>query len=166
MLEDGRSIRLLNVIDDFNREALGMEVDFSLPSYRVIRVLTQIMAWSGKPEVIRCENGPEYISATLPAARAFVLNTSNQANRNKTPTWSASTERSAMNGCPSMIGATLTRCGSSLRSRCGAASMNVQTWPWAVSPRNSYWSWPHSSTSRSDGIRGVTEPHTPPCRAY
>ncbi|MGC4441455.1 DDE-type integrase/transposase/recombinase, partial [Streptococcus suis] len=66
MLEDGRSIRLLNVIDDFNREALGMEVDFSLPSYRVIRVLTQIMAWSGKPEVIRCENGPEYISATLP----------------------------------------------------------------------------------------------------
>ena len=65
MLEDGRSIRLLNVIDDFNREALGMEVDFSLPSYRVIRVLTQIMAWSGKPEVIRCENGPEYISATL-----------------------------------------------------------------------------------------------------
>ena len=39
-LEDGRSIRLLNVIDDFNREALGIEVDLSLPSHRVIRVLT------------------------------------------------------------------------------------------------------------------------------
>jgi len=38
-LEDGRSFRLLNVIDDFNREALGIEVDFSLPSERVIRVL-------------------------------------------------------------------------------------------------------------------------------
>ena len=38
-LIDGRSIRLLNVIDDFNREALGIEVDFSLPSERVIRVL-------------------------------------------------------------------------------------------------------------------------------
>ncbi len=29
--KDGRSIRLLNVIDDFNREALGIEIDFSLP---------------------------------------------------------------------------------------------------------------------------------------
>jgi putative transposase len=36
-LEDGRTFRLLNVIDDFNREAIGMEVDFSLPSERVIR---------------------------------------------------------------------------------------------------------------------------------
>jgi hypothetical protein len=64
-LEDGRSIRLLNVIDDFNREALGIEVDFSLPSHRAIRTLAQIMAWRGKPQVIRCDNGPEYISATL-----------------------------------------------------------------------------------------------------
>ena len=64
-LEDGRSIRLLNVIDDFNREALGIEVDFSLPAQRVIRVLEQIMQWRGKPQVIRCDNGPEYISATL-----------------------------------------------------------------------------------------------------
>ena len=60
-LEDGSSIRLLNVIDDFNREALSIEVDFSLPSHRVIRVLTQVMTWLGKPEVIRCDNGPEYI---------------------------------------------------------------------------------------------------------
>lgn len=64
-LEDGRCIRLLNAIDDFNREALGIEVDFSLPSHRMIRVLTQIMAWRGEPKVIRCDNGPEYISATL-----------------------------------------------------------------------------------------------------
>jgi putative transposase len=66
-LEDGRSIRRLNVIDDFNREALGIEVDFSLPSHRVIRVLTQIMAWREKPQpqAIRCDNGPKYISATL-----------------------------------------------------------------------------------------------------
>lgn len=64
-LEDERSIRLLNVIDYFNREALGIEVDFSLPSHRVIRVLGQIMAWRGKPQAIRCDNGPEYISATL-----------------------------------------------------------------------------------------------------
>jgi putative transposase len=56
-LEDGRSFRLFNVIDDFNREALGIEVDFSLPSEQVIRALRQIIGWRGKPEVIRCANG-------------------------------------------------------------------------------------------------------------
>jgi putative transposase len=44
-LEDGRTSRLFNVIDDFNREALGIEVDFSLPSERVIRSLEQIIEW-------------------------------------------------------------------------------------------------------------------------
>ena len=57
-LEDGRSFRLFNVIDDFKREALGIEADFSLPTLRVIRALTQIIAWRGKPQVIRCDNGP------------------------------------------------------------------------------------------------------------
>ena len=42
-LEDGRTFRLFNVIDYFNREAIGMEVDFSLPSERVIRELKQII---------------------------------------------------------------------------------------------------------------------------
>ena len=66
-LADGRSFRLLNIIDDFNREALGIEVDFSLPTLRVIRTLTQVIAWRGKPQVIRCDNGPEYISAAIEA---------------------------------------------------------------------------------------------------
>lgn len=61
-LTDGRSIRLFNVIDDFNREALAIEIDFSLPSERVIRVLDQIIEWRGEPDVIRCDNGPEYVS--------------------------------------------------------------------------------------------------------
>ena len=64
-LADGRSIRVLNVIDDFNREALGIEVDFSLPSERVIRTLKQIIGWRGKPSAIRCDNGPEYLSAAI-----------------------------------------------------------------------------------------------------
>lgn len=64
-LSNGRCIRLFNVIDDFNREALGIDVDFSLPSERVIRSLEQIIAWRGAPGVIRCDNGPEYISAAL-----------------------------------------------------------------------------------------------------
>lgn len=64
-LQNGRSFRLLNVIDDFNREGLGIEVDFSLPAARVIRTLAQIIEWRGKPKFIRCDNGPEYISGEL-----------------------------------------------------------------------------------------------------
>ena len=64
-LENGRGIRLFNVIDDFNREALAVDIDFSLPAARVIRSLRQIISWRGKPKVIRCDNGPEYISAAL-----------------------------------------------------------------------------------------------------
>ena len=64
-LTDGRSYRLFNVIDDFNREGLGIEVDFSLPAERVIRSLDRIIEWRGKPLSIRCDNGPEYISQAL-----------------------------------------------------------------------------------------------------
>ena len=42
-LEDGRAFRLLNVVDNFNREAINMAVDFSLPSELVIRELKQII---------------------------------------------------------------------------------------------------------------------------
>lgn len=64
-LDAGRSFRLFNVIDDFNREVLGIEVDFSLPSERVIRALERIIEWRGKPLAIRCDNGPEYISTAV-----------------------------------------------------------------------------------------------------
>ena len=42
-LADGRSVRVLNIIDDFNREALTIEVDFSLPASRVVRILEQLI---------------------------------------------------------------------------------------------------------------------------
>jgi putative transposase len=64
-LQDGRSFRLFNLIDDFNREALAIEIVLSLPSARVIRVLQQLIAWRGKSIVIRCDNGPEYVSAQI-----------------------------------------------------------------------------------------------------
>ncbi|UQN12731.1 IS3 family transposase [Methylococcus capsulatus] len=67
---DGRKFRLFNVIDDFNRASLGMEVDFSLPSERVTRALEQVMEWRGRPRVIRCDNGPENISAKVQARAA------------------------------------------------------------------------------------------------
>jgi putative transposase len=43
-LQDGRSFRLFNLIDDFNREALAIEIDLSLPSARVIRVTCLVLS--------------------------------------------------------------------------------------------------------------------------
>jgi len=56
-LIDGRSLRTFNVLDDFNREGLAVDVDLSLPSARVIRSLKRIIEWRGKPLAIRCDNG-------------------------------------------------------------------------------------------------------------
>jgi putative transposase len=52
-LEVGRTFKLFNVIDDFNREALGIELDFSLPSERVILAQKQIISLRGKPQLMR-----------------------------------------------------------------------------------------------------------------
>lgn len=62
-LSSGRSFRTFNVLDDYNREGLGIEVDFSLPSARITRVLDQIIEWRGMPEAIRSDNGTEMRSA-------------------------------------------------------------------------------------------------------
>jgi putative transposase len=64
-LSDGRSFRLFNVIDDFNREGLAMEVDRSLPAERVVRALDQLIEWRRAPIRIRSDNGPEYVGHTL-----------------------------------------------------------------------------------------------------
>jgi putative transposase len=64
-LSNGRTFRTLNVIDDFNREALWIEVDTSLPAERVVRVLEQLLSWRGRPSRIRMDNGPEFISKRL-----------------------------------------------------------------------------------------------------
>jgi putative transposase len=62
---NGRAFRTFNVLDDYNREGLGIEVDVSLPSERVTRALDNIIEWRGKPKALRCDNGPEYISNIL-----------------------------------------------------------------------------------------------------
>ena len=64
-LSDGRCMRLFNVIDDFNPEALAIDVDISLPAERVIRSLNQVIGWRGRPATIRCDNRPKYISGAL-----------------------------------------------------------------------------------------------------
>ena len=64
-LECGRAIRTLNIIDDFNREGLWIEIDTSLPAERVVRVLEMLTLWRGCPQQIRIDNGPELISHKL-----------------------------------------------------------------------------------------------------
>ena len=64
-LTDGRRFRTLNVVDDWNREVLGIEVDFSLPATRVVALLITLVRHHGIPAHIRVDNGPELISQGL-----------------------------------------------------------------------------------------------------
>lgn len=66
-LTNGRKFRTFNLMDDFNREALAVEADTSLPARHVARVLERVIWERGKPESIRVDNGPEFISSTLEA---------------------------------------------------------------------------------------------------
>lgn len=64
-LWDGRRFRTFNVIDDFSREALAIEIDLNLPATRVIRTLERIAAWRGYPAKLRLDNGPEFVAWAL-----------------------------------------------------------------------------------------------------
>jgi putative transposase len=144
-LSDGRSIRVLNVIDDYNREALGMEIDFFLPSERVIRALKQIIEWRGRPLVIRCDNGPENVSGAIQnwaEEAGLPSNTSSRVSRSRTLTLNGSTGRYATSGYRSITGKTSMKSEITQPGGSGPTIMNVQTWPWAASDQNSGWPWP------------------------
>lgn len=55
-LWSGRRFRTFNVIDEFNREGLRIEVDTSLPAARVIRALNELVEVRGAPLSIRLDN--------------------------------------------------------------------------------------------------------------
>lgn len=61
-LENGRKFRTLNIIDDYNREALAIEADYSFPAYKVVKMVKRVIEWRGKPEEIRSDNGTEFIA--------------------------------------------------------------------------------------------------------
>jgi putative transposase len=64
-LYDGRPFRVLNVLDEANREALAIEPARSLPSLRVVAVLEQLVELHGAPAGLRCDYGPELLAETL-----------------------------------------------------------------------------------------------------
>jgi putative transposase len=64
-LATGRSFRTLNIVDDYTRECLAIEVDTSLPGERVARVLDRLIKSGRKPEVIVVDNGPEFAGKVL-----------------------------------------------------------------------------------------------------
>ena len=158
-LVDGRSIRTLNVIDDFNREALGIEVDFSLPSERVIRTLEQHMEWRGKPKVIRCDNGPEYLSTaivTWTQKLVYGWNTLSRASRNRTRTSNGSIGPRDTNGSRNICGKTWSRFGRQRPTGCGLTITSAQIWHWAVYPEAAAGHGRLVSTSADCGKRGIT----------
>lgn len=61
----GVSIRTLNIIDDYNRKVLHIDIARSIPAYRVIEQLSLLIHEYGKPQRIRVDNGPEFTSTTF-----------------------------------------------------------------------------------------------------
>ena len=61
----GRSFRTFNITDDFNREAVHIEVDTSITSSRLVRIFEQIRQERALPRVLRTDNGPEFLGETF-----------------------------------------------------------------------------------------------------
>ena len=64
-LFNGRRFRALTVVDIFSRECLGIEVDQGIKGKDVVTMLDYIKSLRGAPRIIRCDNGPEFVSKVL-----------------------------------------------------------------------------------------------------
>ena len=84
-LTDGRKVRVFNVLDDCNREALAINIGLTYPAREVIETLNCLKEEIGTPKFVRCDNGPEFISKTFTNWWKRVLNgtTSHRENRCK-----------------------------------------------------------------------------------
>lgn len=64
-LYNARRFRTLNIVDDFTRECVAIEIDTSLTGLRVVRTLETIGALRGLPDEIVTDNGPEFTSKAV-----------------------------------------------------------------------------------------------------
>ena len=62
---DGRTLRLLTLLDEYTRECLAIRVERRMGSLEVIERLSEVMLWRGIPEHIRSDNGPEFVARKL-----------------------------------------------------------------------------------------------------
>jgi len=63
--EDGRSLKLLTVLDEFTRESPAIEVGRSIRAKDVISVLEYLFMVRPAPKFIRSDNGPEFIADAI-----------------------------------------------------------------------------------------------------
>jgi hypothetical protein len=131
-LEDGRSYRLFNVIDDYNREGLGIEVDLSLPSERVVRALDQII----EGEESRYRSAVTMaLNTSVPPWRFGLRNRelhwslSSPATRSKMRISNAITALRAMTGWPNTCSTPLKRFRNMQHSGYGPTITSGPTWP-------------------------------------
>jgi transposase InsO family protein len=102
VLAAGRTIRVLSVVDAFTRECLALEVDTSFASRRVTPVLDEIVGRRGKPQSIRCDNGPEltsrhFLAGVWSSRLSWCI--FSPASQRRTLGWKAFTESCVTNVC-------------------------------------------------------------------
>ena len=61
----GKRFRTFNVVDDFNREALQIEIDTSITSERLVRIFERLQSERGLSQVLRTDNGPEFLGESF-----------------------------------------------------------------------------------------------------
>jgi putative transposase len=137
-LSDGRSIQLFNGIDDFNREGLGIEVDFLLPSERVIRPLERVVGQPGYV-VIMDQNTSGLRLLFGRNSVASTLNSSSLASRSKTRMSSVTTAQYDTTGWLTTCLTASRKSRITLPAGYGPIIMSAPTWPSAVLHRNKNW---------------------------
>lgn len=132
-LWDGRKFRLLNIVDDFNRQVLALEADISLPALRVIRVLEYLKEFRGLPKMIRVDNGPEFISHVLDEwCRRNGIILSSRVSPHKMRMWSGAMAASEKSSLTPTCFIHYVRCERKLKSGCSTTIMIGPTNPWDI----------------------------------
>jgi len=111
-LHHGTRFRTFNIIDDYIREGLAIEIDTSLRALRVVRVPERVKGQDRLPDVLRVDNGSEFLS-DWSREKEFCSNALSQASRTRMPISSDSTALTEMRYWVYIFSAAWTRWGNS-----------------------------------------------------